>query len=134
MLREGEEALPKALDTMPNNRPWKDGFGNGYTWTQDIAMAIIVMALMVVLHEFGHLLMFYAFTGSWGSFAFENGIILAVYPNVVFPAHAGICALGGLLLTLPFVLLWNRVGANTKMMIAILVGYAILEGFLGVLV
>ena len=117
----------------PNNMPWEKDFGNGFSWKQDILLAILALVIMVVCHEFGHLFVFYAFTGYWGHFAYSNGIIYAVYPSVPFPAHPGLCACGGLFLTLPFLLLWKKVGANTKMIIAVQIGYAVLEGLLGVM-
>ena len=120
-------------ECRPNNVPWKKDFGNGFTWKQDIFIGILFFVLMVVCHEVGHLLVFYAFTGCWGHFVYNNGIIYAVYPSVPFPTYPGLCACGGLFLTLPFLLFWKKVGANTKLIIAVQIGYAVLEGLLVVL-
>lgn len=112
---------------------WEKGFGNGYSWKRDILMAALVLALMVFCHEAGHLIVFYTFTGCWGHIIFNNGIIYAVYPFAPLPAYARLCACGGLLFTLPFLLTWKKGGANTKMIIAVQIGYAALEGLLGLL-
>ena len=120
--------------TKTNQIDWPNQLGNGWTWMQDMAIGIIVFLLMTYAHELGHLSVFWLLSGQWGYITMDFVVVLANYPLVPLASRLeySLCSFGGLLLIWPFLLLWNKVGWNTRVIICVQIGYAILEGILGV--